>query len=230
MKYNSQWPENTSDMTEDITNAMNYIREALPMAQKDCSRPRYHFVPPAGTMVDTWGAVLHRGYYHLFYDINTDGKKERFVGSFAHIRSRDMLRWEQLPIALTPSEEKGELRCNDGCVVIDPSGRALMYYTSVFYDDGKKHREHTPVRGDDDLITWERIEEAMPITIKNHNGPFYKTGWSDPFIFSCRGRTFMLLSKCVTSDGENQIPIYEAVDDSWLNWEFRGIFFDDSGK
>lgn len=77
-KYNAKWPDNTDDMTSEIADAMDFVRKKIPFAASDHSRPRYHFAPPARIMIDTWGAIYHKGYYHLFYDMNTDGMMERF--------------------------------------------------------------------------------------------------------------------------------------------------------
>ena len=228
MKFNSSWPETDPAYDSDIAEAMEAVREMIPVAASDSLRPRLHFVPPAREMIDAWGGIWYDGYYHLFYDLNASRKKS-LGGAFAHIRSRDLLNWEQLPLALIPSEERDELRLNDGCVVIREDGTPLMYYTSVF-NDGSRHREHLPVLGDKDLITWERLADEQAITIENHGGPFFYQGWSDPVIFTEGGRTFMLISKCVTEDGKNKIPIYEAEDSSLLKWKYRGIFFDDNGE
>jgi len=212
----------------DIAKAMNIVKEKIPSASSDPLRPRLHFVPPASEMIDTWGGIWFNGYYHLFYDLNTSREK-RLGGSFAHIRSKDLLHWEQLPLALVPSEERDELRLNDGCIVLRKDGTPLMYYTSVF-KDGTRHREHLPVFGDHDFIEWKRLDGSYAITIENHGGPFFHSGWSDPVIFSVSGRSFMLISKCVTKDGKNKIPIYEAEDSSLLHWKYRGIFFEDNGE
>ena len=40
----------------------------------------------------------------------------------------------------------------------------------------------------------------------------------------------MIMSKCVTPEGRNLMPIYEATDDSMLNWKYRGIFFENNGE
>lgn len=40
----------------------------------------------------------------------------------------------------------------------------------------------------------------------------------------------MVMSKCVTPEGKNLLPIYEAADDSMLHWDYRGILFDNNGE
>ncbi len=212
------------------------IQEGNLHATKDPARPRYHFVSPAYMLIDVWGALLHEGYYHLFYDTNYNNDPRRLGGGFAHIRSRDLLHWERLPMALLPDEKVGENGLNDGTVIIDPSGQPLMYYTRCFADRNK-HRQHLAVRGSKDLLTWERMPHGEgTMTIENHGGPIFTISWSDPIIFQDKGRTFMIISKCVVPQASEEypagdmIPIYEATDDTWLHWEYRGVFANHTGE
>ena len=38
-------------------------------AAADPTRPVYHFGPPSGWMNDINGPLLHKGYYHVFYQL-----------------------------------------------------------------------------------------------------------------------------------------------------------------
>lgn len=213
-----------------IIDASNFIEKKRETVALDKSRPRYHFVSPAELLIDVWGGIFHKGEYHLFYDINCNADKNQPGGTFGHLRSKDMLEWENLPFALMPEMTNGENHLNDGTIVIDPSGKPLMYYTRCF-DDLTKNREHVPVRGSDDLLVWERLEdESLTITMENHGGPTFLMSWSDPIIFSENGRTFMIISKCTVPNEGDMIPIYEATDDTWTKWEYRGVFADHMGE
>lgn len=67
----------------------------------DPYRPRFHYSVPAGWMNDPNGLVYDRGWYHLYYQYYPDGA---YPGPmhWGHARSRDLIRWETLPIALRP--------------------------------------------------------------------------------------------------------------------------------
>jgi fructan beta-fructosidase len=64
-------------------------------------RPQFHFSPPQQWMNDPNGMVYFDGEYHLFYqhypDSNVWGPMH-----WAHAISKDMVHWENLPIALFP--------------------------------------------------------------------------------------------------------------------------------
>lgn len=146
---------------------------------------------------------------------------------FGHARSRDLIHWEHLPFPILPSDD--EFRMNDGFICFDDQSRPVMLYTSV--PNTPVPRTHCAAYGTPDLLHFERIADNPFMTLDDHGGPDFHWGWSDPYVFSTAGRTFMVMSKCVTRDSnKNLLPIYEAKDGSMLHWEYRGILFDNNGE
>lgn len=64
-------------------------------------RPQFHFSPEANWMNDPNGMVFHNNEYHLFYQFYPDGLVWGPM-HWGHAVSKDMIRWEHLPIALYP--------------------------------------------------------------------------------------------------------------------------------
>ena len=62
-------------------------------------RPRLHFTPEKNWMNDPNGLIWHDGIYHLFFQHNPHGDRHGNM-SWGHATSRDLLSWEQQPIAL----------------------------------------------------------------------------------------------------------------------------------
>lgn len=64
-------------------------------------RPQFHFSPPEKWMNDPNGLVWHKGVYHLFYQYYPD---DIVWGPmhWGHATSKDLLHWENKPIALYP--------------------------------------------------------------------------------------------------------------------------------
>ncbi|WP_210464729.1 glycoside hydrolase family 32 protein [Rufibacter roseolus] len=64
-------------------------------------RPQFHFSPPAKWMNDPNGMVYHNGEFHLFYQHHPDSSVWGPM-HWGHAVSKDLVRWENLPIALYP--------------------------------------------------------------------------------------------------------------------------------
>lgn len=191
--------------------------------------PVFHLTAPAHTLIDFWGLLKHAGQYHILY--HTAPRRGSFRDNldtvFFQSTSKNLIDWEMLPIPILPSDD--ELRMNDGCICFDDTGTAVMLYTKVWHDHTVP-RVHCAAYGSPDLRTYTRRTGEPFMTMENHGGPRFQYGWSDPFVFTAEGRTFMLMSKCVTMDGQNLMPIYEATDGTMLHWEYKGIFFDSNGE
>mgnify|MGYP003371997322 FL=1 len=66
-------------------------------------RPIFHYSCRRGWMNDPNGLIFYRGYYHLFYQHCPD-RTVHGPMHWGHARSRDLIHWEELPIALFPDK------------------------------------------------------------------------------------------------------------------------------
>ncbi len=90
-------------------------------------RPQYHFTPAVNWMNDPNGLVYFDGEYHLFYQYNPFGDTWGHM-SWGHAVSRDLVHWEELPVAL-PEE--------DGVMIFSGSAVVDWHDTSGFGADGR---------------------------------------------------------------------------------------------
>lgn len=201
---------------------MEAVRAGIAKADSDPDRPVYHFRPPAQWNNDPNGTIFYRGWHHLFYQHNPFEAKWGHM-HWGHARSRDLVNWEHLPIALWPSLDKGEEHVFSGGAILAADGRPRLFYTSI----GKREPEQwmaTPV--DEDLIEWKKYPRNPVATVKLHGG-HRVYDWRDPFLFREAGKTYM-----VTGGNENgwrggggAVYLYEAVSGDLGQWKYLGPVF-----
>ena len=163
---------------------MESVTAAIPKAESDPERPVWHFRPPANWNNDPNGTIFYKGWHHLFYQHNPYGSVWGHM-HWGHARSRDLVNWEHLPIALWPSLEKGEEHIYSGGAILAADGRPHIFYTSI----GKRDPEQwMAIPADDDLIVWEKYARNPILTLEAHGGRKVYD-WRDPFPFRANGRT-----------------------------------------
>jgi beta-fructofuranosidase len=210
-----------------IARATAAMQAAVPRAQADPTHPIFHLTSPAQWMNDPNGPIYYKGWYHLFYQLNpfSDESGPRALRYWGHVRSRDLVKWEPLPIALWPSGELGEESVWSGCCTVNGLGQPMCFYTSI--GNGKSafdQAEQWAAIGDDDLITWKK-SLANPILPESVNGGTKIYDWRDPFIFHDKKRTFLVTGGHMANNGQAAVNIYEAENPGLTKWEYRGVMF-----
>ncbi|MDN3494916.1 glycoside hydrolase family 32 protein [Planococcus sp. APC 4015] len=144
-------------MMNDTTTAVEAATADLAArAALDPHRPAFHFVSPAGWLNDPNGLTQRDGWYHLFYQYNPfDAVHDRI--HWGHARSRDLLHWEHLPIALTPGDGPDADGCWSGVLVDDHGVPTLVY-------SGRRDGIELPcvATGSADLLEWT-TDAANPV-------------------------------------------------------------------
>lgn len=179
-----------------IARAQAYVDALAARCAADPQRPRCHLLPPSRWMNDPNGTIRHGGWYHVFYQLNPFGDGWGFM-HWGHARSRDLVRWEHLPIALAPDVLAGEEHCFSGCIAIDADGTPRLIYTSVPFADARPCEQWSATPLDAELIAWQR--ERTPLI-----GAQSDRAARDPFVFRWQGRTFAVLG-----DGR-RVALFEA--------------------
>jgi len=213
------------EITNDaIVRATAAIQAATPRAQADPAHPIFHVASPAQWMNDPNGPVFYKGFYHLFYQLHpfSDGSGPKYWG---HVRSRDLVKWEPLPIALWPSSKAGETEVWSGCCTINGEGQPMCFYTSIGPDKPAFDRaDQWAAIGNDDLIQWHK-SPANPVLSEVVNGGKKIYDWRDPFIFNDKKKTFLVTGGHMAKDREAAVNIYEAENSELTQWKYRGVMF-----
>jgi beta-fructofuranosidase len=211
-------------MQRKIDKAHRALQKSIPIAQADSNRPRYHFAPPANWMNDPNGTIYHQGEYHLFYQFNPT--KETWGNlHWGHAKSKDLVHWEHLPIALAPDGFPREMHCWSGCCVIADDDTPIIFYTSMnipslLLTRARRYAQQWLATGSPDLVTWEK-HPANPILREKIHGDRIPEHWRDPYVWRENDRWFMVLCGQYSGEQFGRVFLYQSPD-LW-DWKYVGI-------
>lgn len=206
--------ENRSNMGRDeaLAQAEAAVAAAIPTAEADPTRPAFHFRAPAQWMNDPNGPIYHEGWYHLFYQHNPYGDQWNHM-HWGHARSRDLVTWEHLPIALWPSLEAGEDHVFSGSTFLDGGAKPVIFYTSI---GGQRRPEQWMATPDDqDLLKWSKSPSNPVVSDEEIDE------WRDPYLFTEDGQTYMLVGG--GQAGKGVIALYSATNADLTGWRFERV-------
>ena len=96
--------------------------------------PHYHLAARAGWINDPNGLVWFDGWYHAFYQHHPYSTQWGPM-HWGHARSKDLVHWEHLPVALAPEGPEDKDGCFSGSAVVDGDTLALIYTGHKFHGD-----------------------------------------------------------------------------------------------
>jgi beta-fructofuranosidase len=207
-----------------LKRAMESVSAAIPTAAADPERPVYHFHPPANWHNDPNGTMFYRGWHHLFYQFNPYGPTWGHM-HWGHARSRDLVNWEHLPIALAPSEARGETAIFSGAAILTRDGQPRIFYTSI---GNRAPQQWMASPADQDLIVWTKSPRNPILTTAVH-GALEISDWRDPFLFTEDGATYMVCGGNTSRQqwgGAGQVQLYRATNDELTKWKHLGPVFE----
>ncbi|MFB9459443.1 glycoside hydrolase family 32 protein [Streptomyces antimycoticus] len=178
---------------------------------RDPHLPEVHLRPPANWINDPNGLVHHDGWYHVFFQHNPHAPTHEHV-HWGHYRSRDLLRWEPQPLALTPALGEHD---EDGCF----SGNAVSHAGRItaFYSAYRTGHPWQPVAAADSTPDGSRFAKRPELLIPE--APYGVTTFRDPYVWQDRDRWRMLVG-AGWSDGRGGAVLYASPDLS--SWTYEG--------
>jgi beta-fructofuranosidase len=180
----------------------------------DFHRPRYHFLPPSNWINDPNGVIQWRGRYHVFYQYNPTGA---IWGNmhWGHAVSRDLVHWDDLPIALAPTPDSPDERgVFSGCAV--DNGRPTIIYTGARGENYDIQTQNIAVSDDDDLIGW-RKDPHNPVLSHVPDEAGQRENFRDPFVWRGEDGWYMLLASEIRGVG-GVVFLYRS--DDLIAWEY----------
>jgi len=168
---------------------------------------------------------------HIFYlqaprALREESKRHWHV-SVGHAVSQDLLQWEILPDALSPSKEYGAWDNYTTWTgsIIKHSGVWYMFYTGTNREENGKI-QRIGLATSDDLIKWERYSgggliKADPQWYELFDPDvWHEESWRDPWVFEQEGKFHAYITaRCKNGPKDARGVIGHAVSSDLISWE-----------
>ena len=188
----------------------------------DSERPAFHVSGGIGWINDPNGFSVYKGEYHLFFQYHPYSVKWGPM-HWRHVKTKDFIRWERLPVALAPDTEYDRNGCFSGSAVELPDGRHLLMYTGVHRmrrDDGVMEEYQTQCMAVGDGTDYEKYEGNPVLTAKDLPEGGSALDFRDPKFWQEEDGTFRCVVGNRTADGSGAILLYESRDG--FHWQYAG--------
>lgn len=189
-------------MSELLSKAQTYQEQR----QKEISleqRPGFHVSSPVGWINDPNGWSLYQGEYHLFFQYHPYNTQWGPM-HWGHMKTKDFLTWETLPVALAPDESYDRDGCFSGSG-LEKSGQHILMYTGVM---GEKQVQCIAIG---DGVHYKKIANNPVITGEMLPKGCNQFDFRDPKIWEKDGSYYAVIgSKNQENDG--QVVLFESKD------------------
>lgn len=180
-------------------------------------RNQYHLMAPIGWINDPNGFIYHNEEYHLFYQYYP---YDSVWGSphWGHAKSKDLIIWEDLPVALAPSEVYDINGCFSG-TAIEKDGNLYLFYTG-HVKNSRFEREVQCFALSEDGINFKKSLKNPVIDELQIKNIASIEDFRDPKVFERNG-TFYMLVASKTKYGCGQILMFTS--DNLMKWDFYSV-------
>lgn len=169
-------------------------------------RPLFHFTPTKNWMNDPNGLIFHDGEYHMFFQYNPFGTKWGHM-SWGHAVSKDLLSWQELPIAI-PEDEFGMIFSGSA---VSHEGDIFAIYTR--HSTMKKHQSQCIARSSDNGRSFIKFD-MNPVLDLN------LADFRDPKVF--RYSPTEKWCMVVALPAEHKVALFSSTD--LVSWTFDSEF------
>ncbi|MEY8585134.1 glycoside hydrolase family 32 protein [Ligilactobacillus animalis] len=183
----------------------------------DRYRLGYHVSAPAGWINDPNGFCYYKGYYHIFYQYHPYSADWGPM-HWGHARSKDLVHWESLPLALAPDTQADEDGCFSGSAIVKDDILYLIYTGHHYYDDGDPDHfwQNQNLAYSTDGINFTKYENNPIIASAPEDNTHH---FRDPKVWEKDGKYYMILGS-QGKDGVGRAITYRS--DDLKEWQYLG--------
>lgn len=183
--------------------------------------PRFHFY--GRPWMNDPIPFYWEGDWHVFFQHNPVAARFGEM-CWGHAVSRDLLHWQPLPLALTPSADGPDRRgCWTGSV-LGALGGFWIFYTAISAFQPEL-RQTQALATSEDLIHWEKyaanpLIHGKPADVPGGAGTCFR----DPCVWAEKDGTFAMVVGGEAADGTGgRLLLYRS--DDLLRWRYAGVMY-----
>lgn len=183
-------------------------------------RPSFHLSSRIGWMNDPNGFVYFNGMYHLFYQYHPYSTVWGPM-HWGHAVSKDLVKWEYLPVAIAPDSDFDNKGCFSGCGVVTKSGDLALIYTGV-KENPENAKQTLQIQclaiGDGENFT--KLDKPI---IDSHQIPAGCSieDFRDPKVIQGDDEKYYLYVVNRNKEGNGQVLVYKS--DNLKEWDYCNL-------
>lgn len=207
-------------MSEALQRAREFEEKHLQDVSEE-KRPKFHMTGAVGWINDPNGFSIYKKEYHLFFQYHPYSTHWGPM-HWGHVKTKDFIKWERLPIALAPDEDYDRNGCFSGSAIELPDGQQLLIYTGVRIaqqEDGQSQVFQTQCIAVGDGINYKKYEANPVISSADIPNGGSTEDFRDPKIWREDGKYYLVVGNRST-EGSGVILLYESLDGK--AWEYKG--------
>lgn len=193
---------------------LDYLKN---MSLNDPYKPIYHIHPEFGLLNDPNGLTYFNNEYHVFYQWYPfdaiHGMKH-----WGHVKSKDLVNWERMPVALTPTEEYESHGCYSGGAIVKDNNLYLYYTGNVRTGGDSSNREANQCLAVMDKNFQIKKLNSNPVI---EGAPAGYTGHvRDPKVWELENGNYAMILGAQRENLTGTLLVYES--QNAINWNFKG--------
>lgn len=162
----------------------------------DFYRAKFHMEPPIGWMNDPNGLIKFNNKFHLFYQfhpyLSVWGPMH-----WGHFISDDLIKYENVEVALAPENQDVESGCFSGCALVD-NDKLHLIYTS-HYEKEEIKKENQAIATSTDGIKFTKSDKLI-VDINELPDGVEKCDFRDPAVFKIEENYYMFVGGKLKTD------------------------------
>jgi beta-fructofuranosidase len=210
-----------ADLQKQLNKAETAVEEKARQLQTDY-RLGYHIMAPANWINDPNGLVQYKGEYHVFYQHHPFDEHWGPM-HWGHVKSKDLVHWEHLPIALAPGKTYDRDGCFSGSAVDDNGVLTLIYTGNIFIQRTPEILDQCQcIATSTDGIHFEKDPDNPVIDTFPEEGSGH---FRDPKVWKHEDHWYMVLG--TRKEDTGKVVMYQSK--NLKQWSYLGVLAESDG-